>query len=72
MDLDNQEKLYALPAYYLLLIIGDDDVCGIISSDNAEKINVRDLQDCGFYLKKINLGELYSQGLDILKDEQLI
>ena len=30
------------------------------------------LSDCGFYLKEANFDELYSQGLNIIKDEKLI
>lgn len=72
MGLTDQQVLYELPEYYLLLMLGDNEVCGLISRDNAKKINLDDLKDCGFYLKKINFDELYSQGLNIIKDEKLI
>lgn len=72
MSLTDQQKLYNLSNYYLLLMIGDDEVCGIISQDNALQIDLNQLYDCGLYLKKANFDELYSQGLNIIKDEKLI
>ena len=72
MGLTDQQRLYTLSKYYLLLMLGDNEICGLISEDNAKQINVDDLKNCGFYLKKVNLDELYKQGLDIIRDEQLI
>ena len=72
MGLSDQQKLYTLPKYYLLLMLGDNEICGIVSQDNAKKINFDDLRKCGFYLEEINFDELYSQGLNILQDENLI
>ena len=72
MGLTDQQKLYALPEYYLLMMLGDNEVCGLIDYNNAKKINSAALEDCGFYLKRINLDELYTQGLNIIKDENLI
>ena len=72
MGLTDQQKLYVLPEYYLLMMLGDDEICGLINRENAKKINAEDLQDCGFYLKRIKLDELYTQGLNIIKDEDLI
>ena len=72
MGLTDQQKLYALPEYYLLMMLGDNEVCGLIDYNNAKKINLEDLKDCGFYLKRIKLDELYTQGLNIIKDENLI
>lgn len=72
MGLTEQQKLYNLSDYYLLLMIGDDEICGIISQDNASKIDLNKLYDCGFYLKKANFDELYAQGLNIIRDEKLI
>lgn len=72
MGLSDQQKLYMLPEYYLLMMLGDNEICGLISRDNAKKINLKDLKDCGFYLKHIKFDELYAQGLNIIKDENLI
>lgn len=72
MGLTDQQKLYALPEYYLLMMLGDDEICGLIDCENAKKINAEDLKDCGFYLKRITLDKLYTQGLNIIKDENLI
>lgn len=72
MGLTDQQKLYALPEYYLLMMLGDNEVCGLIDYNNVKKINLEDLKDCGFYLKRIKLDELYTQGLNIIKDENLI
>lgn len=72
MGLSDQQKLYMLPEYYLLMMLGDDEICGLISRENTEKINLEDLKDCGFYLKRIKFDELYAQGLNIIKDENLI
>lgn len=72
MGLTDQQKLYVLPEYYLLMMLGDNEVCGLIDYNNAKKINLEDLKDCGFYLKRIKLDELYTQGLNIIKDEDLI
>lgn len=72
MGLTDQQQLYGLPEYYLLMMLGDNEVCGLIDYNNAKKINLEDLKDCGFYLKRIKLDELYTQGLNIIKDENLI
>lgn len=72
MGLTDQQKLYTLPEYYLLMMIGDNEICGLISVENAEKIDLKELENCGFYLKKINFDTLYAQGLNIIKDENLI
>ena len=72
MGLTDQQKLYVLPEYYLLMMLEDDEICGLIDYNNAKKINLEDLKDCGFYLKRIKLDELYTQGLNIIKDENLI
>lgn len=72
MGLTDQQQLYVLPEYYLLMMLGDNEVCGLIDYNNAKKINSEALEDCGFYLKRINLDELYTQGLNIIKDENLI
>ena len=72
MGLTDQQKLYTLPEYYLLMMLEDNEVCGLIDYNNAKKINLEDLKDCGFYLKRIKLDELYTQGLNIIKDENLI
>lgn len=72
MGLTNQQKLYGLPDYYLLLMIGDNEVCGIIDEKTMDKIDNDILFDCGFYLEKVNFDMLYSQALTILKEEELI
>lgn len=72
MGLTEQQRLYGLSDYFLLLTIGDNDICGLISKENANKINKNELLKLGFYIKKIDFDELYSQGLTILRDEQLI
>ena len=72
MGLTDQQKLYGLPDYYLLMMLGDNEVCGLIDCKNAKKINLDDLKDCGFYLKRVSFDELYTQGLNIIKDENLI
>ena len=53
-------------------MVGDDEICGVISQDNALRIDLNQLYDCGFYLKETNFDELYTQGLNIIKDEKLI
>lgn len=72
MGLTNQQKLYGLPDYYLLLSIGDNEIFGLIDENNCEKININDLVNIGFYLKKVNFDKLYSEGLNIIKEENLI
>ena len=72
MGLTDQQQLYGLPEYYLLMMLGDNEVCGLIDYNNAKKSNSEALEDCGFYLRRINLDELYTQGLNIIKDENLI
>lgn len=72
MGLTDQQKLYSLSNYYLLLMVGDDEIYGIISQDNALRVDLNQLYDCGFYLKEANFDELYAQGLNIIKDEKLI
>ena len=72
MGLTNQQKLYGLPDYYLLLSIGDNEIFGLIDENNCAKINTNDLANIGFYLKKVNFDKLYSEGLNIIKEENLI
>ena len=57
MGLTEQQKLYILSDYYLLLMIGDDEVCGIIGEYTASKID---------------FDGLYIQAIRILEDEKLI
>lgn len=72
MSFTEEQRMYGLSDYFLLLTIGDNDICGLISKENVNKINKNELSKLGFYIKKINFHELYSQGLTILRDEQLI
>ena len=72
MGLTEQQKLYILSDYYLLLMIGDDEVCGIIGEYTVSKIDLDKLRNCGFYLKKIDFDDLYIQAIRILEDEKLI
>ena len=57
MGLTEQQKLYILSDYYLLLMIGDNEICGIIGEYTASKIDFDDL---------------YIQAIRILEDEKLI
>ena len=72
MGLTDQQKLYVLPEYYLLLTIGDNEICGLIDDNTVNIIDIIQLNNCGFYLEKINFDSLYSEGLRIIKEEKLI
>lgn len=72
MELTDQQKLHDLPKYYLLLMIGDNEICGLISKETRNQIDSDSLHQCGFYLEQIDFTKLYTQAYDILKDEKLI
>lgn len=74
MGLTPQQQLYPLQKYkyYLLLMIGDNEICGIIDEYIAEQINKQKLKETGFYIEEIDFNTLYTQALTILKDEKII
>lgn len=72
MGFTDQQKLYTLPEYYLLLIIGDNDVIGLVDEEIRNKIDECELESLGYYLQKANFGELYLTAKEILEEEELI
>ena len=72
MELTDEQQMYTLPDCYLLLMLGDNDVCGIVSNNIYDIVDAEALADCGFYFKKINFDTLLSQAYQILRDEGLI
>lgn len=72
MDFTDQQKLYALPEYYLLLIVGDNDIVGLIDEETRDKIDECELESLGYYLEKVNFSELYLIAKEILEEEEFI
>lgn len=54
MGFTDQQKLYDLPEYYLLLIVGDNDVVGLVDEEIRNKIDECELESLGYYLEKVN------------------
>lgn len=72
MGLTAEQKLYTLPDYYMLLIIGDNDIIGLIDEETRNEIDECELESIGFYLQKVNFDDLYTTAFNILKEEGLI
>lgn len=76
MGLTAQQKLYALPCYYLIKNWETGEIKGIISEENFEKLEEEDLfrlfsrENLAF--AKINLNDWYDKGYEFLKKECLI
>ena len=67
-----QQELCMPSVCYLLIMIGDNEICGIVDEENALKADSHKLAASGFYLDKIEVDFLYKQALDILQEEEII
>ena len=72
MGLTDEQQIYGLSDYYLLIMLGDNEICGLVNKQTHDLVDIKMLTDCGFYFEKIDFDELLFQAHQILQDEELI
>lgn len=68
MGLTSRQKLYGLNEYYFVINIHSLQVKGIITKDEYENIDLRELVRKGFLVEKADLEKLSEDGYNILKE----
>lgn len=66
MGLSDQQKLYMLPNY--ILILKNNDIAGIMSCNDFISSDRKKFEQNGYTLKMVNFDALYTKGVQIRED----
>lgn len=66
MGLSDQQKLYMLPNY--ILILKNNDIAGIMSCNDFISSDRKTFEQNGYTLRMVNFDALYTKGVQIRED----